>query len=149
MVRLLKTGKFKPEVLSSDQTAKVEKYEHYLETHKIPELFNRLLTQLIHDRPADIKNHLIMQLSEIHYNKGMQSNYFTSEDFENMFDAYDIAGEGHVDYNCLVQALQIAGVKHPEGVLEANFPHIKSDSLVNRPQFAQILTSEFKNHGYS
>jgi Ca2+-binding EF-hand superfamily protein len=152
MVRLLKRLKGKDEELTEDQEDNVKKYEDYLTTHKIPELFNKLLTNVINDRPEDVKKHLIAQLEKILYlrkNPSMQeSSYFTSEDFELMFDSYDIVGEGYVDYACLVQALQVAGVKNPEEILAKDFPQVRTSSHISKPQFALILNQGFQKAGY-
>ena len=155
MVRLHKKNKGKDEenVQSINQGNNIEKFQKYLAEKKIPELFNRLLTQIIHDKPKNVKQHIAEQLTSIksqHGNANAHQNaYFTSEEFETMFDSYDIAGEGTVDYPCLLQALTIAGVKDPEQALKEDFPQIKSTSMIGRPQFSQVMVLEFGKRGYS
>ena len=153
MVRLHKRIKGKDEVPSAQQASNIEKYQKYLAEQKIPELFNRLLTQIIHDKPKNVRQHIIEQLTAInHYKKNpgaQQPSYFTSEDFETMFDSYEIGGEGNVDYPCLLQALTIAGVNNPEKALSEDFPQIKSTSYIAKPQFANIMMTEFSKRGFS
>lgn len=153
MVRLLKKLKGKDEELTDEQENSVKVYEDYLKQHGIPELFNRLLTQIVNDRPENVKGHLAEQLEKILYYKKNPSlqepSFFTSEDFENMFDAYDIVGDGMVDYECLVQALKVAGVKDPEEALNKDFAQIRKNSHISKPQFTLILNTEFMKRGYS
>jgi Ca2+-binding EF-hand superfamily protein len=138
---------------TAQQKAKKEKIDSYLSEKKIPELFNRLLTKIIHDKPKDIKSHIIEQLTEIQYyqkNPSMiPASYFTSEDFENMFDIYDVAGEGRVTYHVLVQALTVAGVTDPVKALSQDFPELRPDSFIQRPKFTQVMIDEFVKRGYS
>ena len=153
MVRLLKKLKGKDEELTEDQDENVQKYEDYLTSHKVPELFNKLLTNLINDRPEDIQKHLIDQLEKVLYyrkNPSMQEpGYLTSEDFELMFDAYDVVGEGTVDYNCLAQSLKVAGIRDPEEVLAKDYQQVRKNSHISKPQFTLILNQEFQKRGYS
>ena len=153
MVRLLKKLKGKDEELTEDQENSVKTYEDYLKEHKIPELFNKLLTQIVNDRPGDVKKHLAEQLEKILYyrkNPSLQEpSYFTSEDFENMFDAYDIVGEGVVDFECLVQALRVAGIRDPEEALSKDFAQVRHNSHISKPQFTMILNAEFGKRGYA
>lgn len=153
MVRLLKKLKGKDEELTDDQENSVKVYEDYLKEHGIPELFNKLLTQIVNDRPEDVKKHLAEQLEKILYYKKNPSlqepSFFNSEDFENMFDAYDIVGDGMVDYECLVQALKVAGVKDAEEALNKDFAQVRKNSHISKPQFTLILNTEFAKRGYS
>lgn len=153
MVRLLKKLKGKDEELTDDQENSVKVYEDYLKEHGIPELFNKLLTQIVNDRPEDVKKHLAEQLEKILYYKKNPSlqepSFFNSEDFENMFDAYDIVGDGMVDYECLVQALKVAGVKDAEEALNKDFAQVRKNSHISKSQFTLILNTEFAKRGYS
>ena len=149
MVRLLNEDGKESEKKSESAT----KIEKYLESKQIPELFNKLLTQVINEKPKDIRRYIIDQLNTLKYyqtNPTMkQPTYFTSEDFETMFDAYDLSGEGDVDYPCLIQALGVAGIANPEKFLKEDFPQIKTNSRVARPQFVQIMQILFDKKGFS
>ncbi|OMJ86274.1 hypothetical protein SteCoe_12260 [Stentor coeruleus] len=153
MVRLLKKAKGKNPIETQPSANIVEKYEGYLRNHKIHELFNKLLTQILHDRPVNVRHHILEQLSNI---KNQIKNpsahvpaYLTSGDFETMFDAYDIAGEGSLDYYTLLQAMMVAGVKNPEIYLKQDFPQITEKSMIGKPQFTQIMNAEFTKYGFS
>lgn len=153
MVRLHKKNKGKDQAESAEEAVSIEKIQKYLKEKQVPELFNRLLTQIIHDKPADVKKHLCEQLTlikNLEKEKNLQEiKYFTSEDFDTMFDSYDLAGENSVNYYCLLQALRVAGVKDPETALKEDFSMIKEDDSISRTQFSQVMLLEFGKRGYS
>lgn len=153
MVRLLKKAKGKNPIETQPSANIVEKYEGYLRKNQIPELFNKLLTQILHDRPVNVRHHILEQLNNIQNqmkrNNAQDYAYFSSVDFDTMFDAYDIAGEGTLDYYTLLQAMTVAGVKNPEIHLKQDFPQITEKSMIGKPQFTQIMVAEFTKYGYS
>lgn len=153
MVRLLKKAKGKNPIETQPSANIVEKYEGYLKKNQIPELFNKLLTHILNDRPVNVRHHILEQLNHIRYekekNNALDYAYFSSVDFETMFDAYDIAGDGNLDYHTLLQAMTVAGVKNPEMHLKQDFPQITEKSMIGKPQFTQIMVAEFNKCGYS
>ncbi|CAG9333108.1 unnamed protein product [Blepharisma stoltei] len=173
MVRLLKVGKGKDSALHSptskeavdfdmqveypvtspEQDIEFEKINTYLNEKGIPELFNKLLTQVIHDKPENVKSHILQQLTKLRYfreHPNMQEpRYFTNEEFETMFEAYDIAGENSLPYQCLVQALTISGIVNPEEALREDFPELTEELKVSRPKFVQVMMQEFIKRGFS
>ena len=80
--------------------------------------------------------------------KGTQA-YFSSEEFETMFDSYDLAGVGQLPYPILLQALKAVGVSDPETAVQADFSDLGPESYVKKPKFVQILMEEFEKHGFS
>ena len=139
--------------ITPNQSESIEKYQIYLKQKKVPELFNKLLTRIIHDKPKNVKQHIIEQLIELKKQEKdsnlIPAQYLNSEDFETMFDAYDIAGEGNVNYSVLVHALSVAGVADPQEAVAQDFPEVKPSSLIGRAQFSHIMVAEFNKRGYS
>lgn len=78
-----------------------------------------------------------------------EPKFFTNEEFETMFEVYDLANETYVSYRVLLQALRVAGVARPVEALEEDFPELNPDSKVSRPKFVQVLMFEFTKNGYS
>ena len=78
-----------------------------------------------------------------------EPKFFTNEEFESMFEVYDLANEGYVSYRVLLQALRVAGIVRPVESLEEDFPELNTESRVSRPKFVQVLMFEFSKNGYS
>lgn len=173
MVRLLKVGKGKDSAVVSpkansaasfdyqadisvktpEQDAEFLKIQDYLNNKQIPDLFNKLLTQVVHDKPDNVKIHILQQLTKLKYfrdHPNMQEpRYFTNEEFETMFEAYDLAGENSVTFDVMSHALCVAGVTSPIDVLREDFPELNSEIRISRPKFVQVMMQEFVKRGFS
>jgi len=152
MVRLLKAGKGKNEPsLPPQQEEEYTKIQNYLQEKQLPQLFNRLLTQLIHDRPPDVKQYLMQQLNQIKYYQNHpdmeQPVYFNAEEFELMFDNYEET-ESKVDFEELLHALTVAGVKNPQQALSEEFPELSPETPIPRATFVNVLQTLFPKKGY-
>lgn len=140
-----------PYEMTHSQEEDYASIESYLTEKQIPELFNRLLTSVIHSKPDNLKPFILSQLEEIKKlaAQGQSGLYFSSEDFETIFDSYDIAQTGRLPYSVLVQALKAIGVEGPIEALQADFSELQLSSYISKPKFIQILTEEFRKRGYS
>ena len=97
----------------------------YMEGNRIPELFNEILTRIMDERPQDAKAHIIEYLKTVqkqrsedpHCQKVYQfqdqdgniDTYLTQEDFEAIFDSYDVLNIQSVPLSYLAQALSVVG----------------------------------------
>jgi hypothetical protein len=86
----------------------MEKVMKYQEEHRLPELFNEILTRILDERPNNAKYHIIEYLKTVKKQKssdplcqkvyqfkdikGGIDNYLVQEDFESVFDSYDVLG---------------------------------------------------------
>ena len=84
----------------------MESIMKYMEEHRLPELFNEILTRILDERPQKAKAHIIEYLKTVqkvrnddplcqkvyHFQdqEGRVDSYLTQEDFESIFDSYDI-----------------------------------------------------------
>lgn len=140
-----------PYEMTHSQEEDYASIESYLSEKQIPELFNRLLTSIIHSKPDNVKSFVQSQLEEIKKlsAQGQSGLYFSNEDFEAIFDSYDVAQIGRLPYSVLVQALKAVGVEYPVEALQVDFSELQLDSYISKPKFIQILTEEFAKRGYS
>ena len=79
-----------------------------MEEHRLPELFNEILTRILDERPQDARYNIIEYLKTVKKvpsndpycqkvyqfqdQKGTSDSYLTQEDFESIFDSYDVLG---------------------------------------------------------
>ena len=107
----------------------MEKIMKYMEDHRLPELFNEILTRILIKQPDNAKQHIIEYLKLVrkvpstdpHSQKVYQfmmdgdettNSYLNQEDFESVFDSYDVLGIQSVPISYLAQALTVVGVEN-------------------------------------
>ena len=133
----------------------------YMEEHRIPELFNELLTRVLYERPDDAKHRIaqmlrsvqkvenrdantqrvyqIMEAADQKQNGELIDQFLGPDDFESLFDSYDILGIQSVSLKYLAQAMQVVGIQEPEKILAERYPEICKDEYVNKVSFVYIL----------
>jgi Ca2+-binding EF-hand superfamily protein len=103
--------------------------------------------------PDNPKAHILDQLKRMLYYREksdmQQPKLFTNEEFELMFETYDLGQDGYVPYFAMVQALEAVGVSSPVEVLTQDFAELNVESKISRPKFVQVLMTEFTKRGYS
>jgi Ca2+-binding EF-hand superfamily protein len=111
------------------------------------------VTHIITDRPDNIHEYLLSQLKKQLYYRTQKSlqepSYFTNEDFEIMFETYDLIKQGYIRFDCLIQALGLVGVRNPIEAIREDFPEVSHDSRITRPKFVQVMMAEFTKWGFS
>mmetsp|Transcript_21820 Transcript_21820/g.39782 ORF Transcript_21820/g.39782 Transcript_21820/m.39782 type:complete len:172 (-) Transcript_21820:1387-1902(-) len=139
--------------LAPEQDEQFFRADQYIAKHSISELFNTLLTSLLLEFPDSPKAHILDQIKKMLYYREksdmQQPKLFTNEEFELMFETYDLGQDGYVPYFALLQALEAIGVRSPVDVLAQDFPELNIESKVSRPKFVQVLMTEFSKRGYS
>ena len=115
--------------VSSEHAQNMEKIMKYMEDHRLPELFNEILTRILIKQPDNAKQHIIEYLKLVrkvpstdpHSQKVYQfmmdgdettNSYLNQEDFESVFDSYDVLGIQSVPISYLAQALTVVGVEN-------------------------------------
>ena len=112
----------------------------YFEKHKINELFNEIMTTMLHKRPMeDPKQYVLETLKSIQVmsererkqddpvNKNIyrfMKPFLTREDFEAMFDAYDVLDVRAVPLRFLEHAMEQVGVMSPKDVIKARYSEL-------------------------
>ena len=88
--------------IAAENQGQIENIQNYFEEHKISELFNEMLTNLLHQKPANAKHFIIQFLKNIQkkdfskedpLNKNIYQfpePFLGPEDFEAIFDSYDV-----------------------------------------------------------
>lgn len=139
--------------LAPEQDEQYYRADQYVAKHSIPELFNTLLTNLLLEFPDNPKAHIHDQIKKMLYYREksdmQQPKLFTNEEFELMFETYDLGLDGYVPYAALVQALEAVGVTSPVEVMAQDFSELNVESRISRPKFVQVLMTEFSKRGYS
>ena len=127
----------------------------YMEENRIQELFNEVLTRILDERPQDAKTHIVEYLKTVqkqrsndpHCQKVYQfqdqdgniDTYLTQEDFESIFDSYDVLGIQSVPLSYLCQALNVVGVQDAAKILHERYPELCKEEYVNKVSFVFVL----------
>lgn len=111
------------------------------------------MTHIISDRPENISDYLLSQLKKQLYYRNQKTlqepSYFTNEDFEIMFETYDLIKQGFIRFECLIQALSLIGIQNPIEAIRSDFAELSHESKVSRPKFVQVMMAEFTKLGFS
>jgi hypothetical protein len=107
--------------VSNEHSDNMENIMTYMEEHRLPELMNEILTRILEERPENAKAHIIGYLEsvkkvksndphcqkvyQIQDEKNVADNYLVQEDFESVFDSYDVLSIQSVPLSYLCQAL--------------------------------------------
>ena len=75
--------------------------------------------------------------------------YLTQEDFESIFDSYDVLNIQSVPLSYLAQALTVVGVENAQEVLMSRYPELCKEDYVNKVSFVFVLQEEHNRLGYS
>ena len=126
--------------VSGEHSENMEKISSYMEEHRLPELFNEILTRILDERPENAKHHIIGYLESVKKmdtkdpfcqkvyqfqdEKNGIDNYLVQEDFESVFDSYDVLGIQSVPISYLCQALTVVGVENAQEILMTRYPEL-------------------------
>ena len=70
---------------------------------------------------------------------GTVNSYLTQEDFESVFDSYDVLGIQSVPISYLAQALTVVGVENAQQILLDRYPELCKEEYVNKVSFVFVL----------
>lgn len=71
------------------------------------------------------------------------------EDFEAIFDSYDVLGVQTVPVMYLEHALRMVGVDNAKQVLQERYSEITVEESVNKVSFVFVLNEEHKRAGFT
>ena len=147
--------------LSDEHHGSLREIETYFEKHRINELFNELMTNVLHERPADARKYLIDQLQVLQKTDFSKEDAFNvnkykfgdsflkMEDFEALFDSYDVLNVQTVPVMYLEHALRMVGVDNAKAVLAERYAEILAEDTVNKVSFVFVLSEEHKRAGFT
>ncbi|CAI2383000.1 unnamed protein product [Moneuplotes crassus] len=130
----------------------------YVAKHKIQELFNELLVNILTTKPKDVKGTIVNLLKRVKKTKIPDSdeiiwdfgqNYLEIGDFETLFDTYDVLGVHHIPVNYMIDALSVAGVPEARTLIETKYPEIIEEGHVNKVTFLYIIEEEHRKAGFA
>ena len=73
----------------------------------------------------------------------------TTDDFEAIFDSYDVLGIQTVPISYLSQALGAVGVENGRQILKERYPELEAEDYVNKVTFVYVLEEEHRRLGFS
>ena len=71
------------------------------------------------------------------------------EDFEAIFDSYDVLGVQTVPVMYLEHALKMVGIDNAKSVLQERYSEILAEDTVNKVSFVFVLAEEHKRSGFT
>mmetsp|Transcript_15199 Transcript_15199/g.16915 ORF Transcript_15199/g.16915 Transcript_15199/m.16915 type:complete len:176 (+) Transcript_15199:3-530(+) len=130
----------------------------YVAKHKVQELFNELLVNILTTRPKDVKGTIVNLLKKVNKKISPEnkeviwdfgSNYLEIGDFETLFDTYDVLGVHHIPVSYMVDALAVVGVPEAKQLVEIKYPEILEEGHVNKVTFLYIIEEEHRKSGFA
>lgn len=111
-------------------------------------------------RPPDAKLYIVQSLKNIqrvaqqdpHSNQLYslpEGPFLTTEDFESIFDSYDVLGIQTVPKAYLGQALQAVGVEAGDEIVKERYPELEGEDYINKVTFVYVLEEEHRRLGFS
>ena len=141
--------------ISEEHEEDMEDIQQYMDEHRIQELFNEILTRVLDERPQNAKYSICEYLKSVQKQpktdphsqrvyqfqdaKGECETYLNQDDFESLFDSYDVLGIQSVPVKYLCQAMKVGGVEDPEKVLHERYQELMKDEYVNKVSFVFVL----------
>ena len=129
--------------------------EEYFGKHRINEMFNEIMTNILHEQPEDPKLAILQHLQQMRTAKAPDSElnslaepFLVQEDMEAMFDAYDVLGTQNLPMAYLYHAMEIVGVKTGKEIIQERYSEVLEEETVNKVTFVYILQEEHKRLGY-
>ena len=118
-----------------------------------------MLTYIVNSKPDNINEAIAEMLTEV--KKGVPADQFSrkiyefpeqflsTEEFEAIFDSYDVLQINTVPKAYLVQALKVCGVVQAEKILQERYPELAKEESVNKVTFVYVLEEEHRRVGFS
>ena len=119
------------------------------------------MTNVLQERPVDARSFILNSLKSIQKhdfskedpnNKNVykfQEPYLKEEDFEAIFDSYDVLGVQTVSSQYLEHALKMVGCDDAKSILNERYSEIMAEDTVNKVSFVFVLAEEHKRLGFS
>ena len=119
--------------LPQEHVSSLTTIDNYFEKHRINELFNELMTNILQERPVDARQYLLDSLKSLQkqdfskedaLNKNIykfNESFLKLEDFEAIFDSYDVLGVQTIPVKYLEHALRMVGVENASAILQERY----------------------------
>lgn len=73
----------------------------------------------------------------------------TQEDFEAMFNAYDMMNLHYIPVSYLIDGLKAIGVPNPDQLVQTKYKEVVEEGQVNKVTFLYVMEEEHKRKGFS
>ena len=147
--------------LPQEHVQSLQGIDGYFEKHRINELFNELMTNILQERPEDARQYLLVSLKSLQkqdfskddaLNKNIykfSEPFLKLEDFEAIFDSYDVLNVQQVPVKYLEHALKMVGIENANAILKDRYSEILAEDRVNKVSFVFVLSEEHKRSGFT
>ncbi|WIA39629.1 hypothetical protein OEZ86_005708 [Tetradesmus obliquus] len=116
------------------------KTQEYLEQHKLAELMEGLLAELVYIKPANPKQYIVMQLEKVKV-AGTRP-LLNKQDLETMFGMFDVTNRGAVTEQQARNALKtVLGSRAPTAAAAAAADAPPDTVPLGREDFVQLMDS--------
>ena len=118
------------------------------------------MTNILNSKPSDPKAAILKMLQSTqrkqfkkmdpHNNSLYQfeSQFLTTEDFEAIFDSYDVLQIQQIPVAYMYHALKIVGVEQAEEIVADRYSAMLEDDTINKVSFVFILEQEHRRNGF-
>ena len=117
------------------------------------------MTNVLNEKPEDPKAYILKLLQQIQkkgqssdpHDKSLydfQQQFLQEEDFEAIFDSYDVLGMQVVPKAYIYHALKIVGVEDAEAVVQERYAELLDEDTINKVSFVFVLETEHKRLGF-
>ena len=118
------------------------------------------MTNILNEKPGDPKAAILKMLQSIQrkqfskldpHNNSLyqfQSQFLTTEDFEAIFDSYDVLQIQQIPVSYIYHALKIVGVEQAEHIIAERYTNTLEDDTINKVSFVFILEQEHRRNGF-
>ena len=147
--------------LPQEHVQSLQSIDQYFEKHRINELFNELMTNILQERPVDARQYLLdslksLQKQDFSKDDALNKNiykfsepFLKIEDFEAIFDSYEVLGVQTVPCKYLEHALKMVGIENAASILQERYTEIMAEETVNKVSFVFVLSEEHKRAGFT
>ena len=118
------------------------------------------MTNLLNEKPDKPKEAVLQMLQAVQkknyqikdpHNKQLyefKHQFLQQEDFESIFDSYDVLNIQQIPKSYLAHALKIVGVDQAEKVIAERYSDLVEDDTINKVSFVFVLDQEHKRLGF-
>ena len=114
----------------------------------------------MNDRPENPKVAILKMLKSLQrknmgnfdpHNKTLyqfESEFLQEEDFEAIFDSYDVLGMQQIPKAYMYHALKMVGVEDAESVINERYAELVEEDTINKVSFVFVLETEHRRLGF-
>ena len=118
------------------------------------------MTNILNERPEDPKGAVLKMLQSLRKKNFKAEDphndniyefaepFLDQEDFEAIFDSYDVLNIGSIPKSYLFHALKTVGVEESEEIMQQRYSELLDEETINKVSFVFVLDSEHRRLGF-